>query len=251
MDIKLLKLGNEENQDLTNLKSLENEYIFSQRSNPSADARIIAQGKRDSRSLEVALTEFSGGVPLEIRVPLFLEDYRKITDKNTDFTPFLIRPDLGTGRSHKIELSERWYDSPYSFVLYYGYSPCATISFRAAPEAILITQIQGFIGVKDELKPLKWGKALIELCCIWAADNEIPEVQVLPHYRNSSPAAQKTGVMNYDVPAKANKFKFDSDKDLYRKIIDKEVYDERLDKFLMGRLGNSGKYYLFTTAEDI
>ncbi|MBU1136299.1 MAG: hypothetical protein KJ559_02210 [Nanoarchaeota archaeon] len=212
-----LALGGE---SFTHKQPISSKNMYYTPSNPFYDARVIMGGS-DSSQLETALKQFAYGEPLKIDSKSFFEKFRKQSHPNADLSQFRIGPDHGVGPSQRsnLEVKSRWYDSPYTFVLSCGFEPVATLSFKGKEGAILIDQIQGIKGVYELLRPLKWARALIGIVCYWATQNNIPEVQVLPHSRASSPTVQEYGKMNYDVPAKRNGFRYDPELGLYKKRI--------------------------------
>jgi|SRR3989339_1294692 len=203
-----------------NLETIFREDLFYTPSHPAYDARVIT-GDSDSSSIENALEQFNFGKPITIDSKTFFEPFRKQSHRDADLTQFDLDCDSGVGRSQRMELQARgrWYDAPYSFVLRYEWNPVATLSFKAQEGAILISQIQGIKSSQEALRPLKWARSLIEVACLWAKQNGIEEVRVLPHYRCQSPTAREHGKMNYDVPAKRNGFKLDPVLDLYVKKV--------------------------------
>ena len=213
-----VKVGCPLNGDSWTSSQLGSRDMFYTPSTPGSDARVIA-GDEGSSQLEVALRQFAYGEPLRVDSKLFFEQFRKKSHPNADLHQFRIGADHGVGPSRRLDLEvrSRWYDAPYTFVLYHGSEPVATLSFEGKEKAILIKQIQGIKGADQLLKPLKWARALIGVACSWATQNNIPEVQVLPHSRASSPTVQQYGKMNYDVPAGRSGFKYDPEAGLYRK----------------------------------
>lgn len=150
---------------------------------------------------------------------------KKEQTAEVEFNKYYLTRDYGTGystkfnRIHRNQLSARYYDAPYSFVLCYRGDryPLASTSFDAAEDAIVVKQIQGVQGQKERLVPLKWERLLLTLVCEWAEENNICEVQTLPHTESRWGHVREYSKMIYDVTAKRCGFKFDKEKGRFAK----------------------------------
>lgn len=182
--------------------------------NHANNARLIGG---DISGLVEALMEFSSFAQCPANMPEFLQGFRKQSEEDAILSHYSLQRDYGCGSSSRFY--SRWYDAPYTFVLCYDLSPVASISFEAQQGAILVNQIQGVEGQQDKLKPIKWERGLLAYVCDWAAEHGVPEVRVLPHYKNKWERVKKNGKMLYDVTAKRSGFKFDEQMEVYRKPI--------------------------------
>lgn len=159
-----------------------------------------------------------------IDIPSFLTDFRKKDHGEADFSGYSISQHFSRHRRYYYEGKETLFyaDSNYQFVLRNKGNPLSVLGFESQLGAVLIVQIQGKKGKHDELKPLKWPNALVTLMVKWAEQAEINEVQILPHTRNkwNQVKDNESNVkMYYDVTAKREGFKYDSESDLYRKVL--------------------------------
>lgn len=182
-----------------------------------SDAKLILQDK-DSSGLSKSLGSFMWGGPYLLEKD-FLAGLIKQSAPDIDLKHYTIRMDFGKGQS--IRHLCMFYDAPYTFRLCYDSEPIASISFSAEDGAVLVRQIQGVKGSQDKLKPLKWERALLAVVCDWVADNNVPEVMVLPSHKNrwSNISVSESGRMRYDVTAKRSGFVYDKEMDVYRKSI--------------------------------
>lgn len=185
----------------------------------SDDAKIIGRSLRffRKRKLRNELLKFKNKENLE-EMSLFFEDFKKKDFKDADISDYSLRRDFGTLDHDRIFFA----DSNYQFVLERERKPIAVLGFESQLNAILVVQIQGIIGKQDDLKPIKWPNALLNLAVNWAQRTRINEVQVLPAERNKWGMVQGNfngAKMYYDVTAKREGFKYDSERKVYRRII--------------------------------
>ncbi|MBT4257634.1 hypothetical protein HOD88_00420 [archaeon] len=179
-------------------------------------------------------------------IPEFLKDFRKNPDKkglermfpeedsemreklgdsirNADLSRYSVKYHFGKGESFFDNYRNRVYgDVNLKFILQHSNQYSAAIGFEFTSKGILIPQIQGVPNKKKSLQPIKWSRALIRLVSNWAEEMGIPEVSVLPISRNywdrvsGNIGGQK---MLYDVSAKREGFKHDSERMLFVKSL--------------------------------
>jgi hypothetical protein len=70
------------------------------------------------------------------------------------------------------------YDGMFSFCLAYDDELIASLGFNLRSGKIKIIQIQGRRGNKKRLKNLKWTHALVDYCCKWAFENNVPIIEI-------------------------------------------------------------------------
>ena len=158
-------------------------------------------------------------------LPEFLFNKQKAELENADLSQYKVLLSRGTSR---IQFGDHYKnsvyrDAPYNFLLAKGETLLANLGFETCDQAILIDQIQGVAGRQKHLAPIKWPRALIRLATNWAAKNNIPQVYVLPAERNKWKEVLDINSSNsklfYDVSAKREGFRYDSQKQVYVKII--------------------------------
>ena len=99
----------------------------------------------------------------------------------------------------------------------------ACIGFEINQKDILVKQIQGVQGMKNELKRIHWEKFLLKLVEDWAHANGFEKISVLKAEKNhwwhvnNSDAKKQRFKMHYDVTAKRSGFKFCPEEECYVK----------------------------------
>ena len=175
-----------------------------------------------------------------INIPLFLEGFRK-KGSQEDLSQYSVRANarldggepFWTGAVSGIVdqgffpcTTEIYRDVPYHFILSKKERKIATIGFEAKFGGILVSQLQGIKGNKENLRPLKWPKALLAMLEMWAGENKVPKVMVLPHSRNKYAGVSgdsNQGRLIYDVTAKRSGYVFDDLGEVYVKPLRGEV----------------------------
>jgi hypothetical protein len=168
------------------------------------------------------LEEFEKGKQIN-DFPSFLEKFRKKSSLETDLSDYSVKLSFGLNYIYDGRCNEICRDSYYQFILNHNDSFAAILGFEPHKDFILITQIQGVKGKKDILKPIKWTNALVNIALDWASQSNLSEVFILPQKRNKWEQVRKNGngaKMYYDVTAKREGFKYDSDREVYVKKIE-------------------------------
>lgn len=165
------------------------------------------------------------------RIPDFLEGFRKKSDEEdlSDLSEYRVLLNRGNGRFHlsnncNFYDNSVYRDAAYNFLLAKGSQLLANLGFETCPNSILIEQIQGVYGEQKNLAPIKWPRALIRIATDWARKNHISKAYVLPFERNrwrdildDNPGAK----LFYDVSAKKEGFRYDSEKQVYAKRLNR------------------------------
>lgn len=111
-------------------------------------------------------------------------------------------------------------DSYLQFVLGRDDNDAAIASFEPCNKALLMTQIQGLKEQKDILSLINYPKIFINQMEVFAKENKIPEVFVLPHYRNRYEVVRENKhgeKRKYDVPARQMGFESDRERGVWVK----------------------------------
>ena len=195
------------------------------------DARRIGMNSSLIKKLSLAgnLSEFKKRKNIEwIEVPQFLEDFRK-KDSEAGFSDYFVSQFYCNWRAyfsfeHNGNYSyERLFpDSNYLFILHKNGLPLSMLGFESQLNAVLISQIQGVKGRHDLLKSIKWPNALVNIAVQWAEHAGISEVQILPHERSKWGRVKDNSngaKFYYDITAKKEGFKYDSEMKVYRRFI--------------------------------
>ena len=112
-------------------------------------------------------------------------------------------PDNHYGRHFK----NRYFDAQFNFCLTYDSQNIACVGFDVVEGRMFIRQIQGEGGRKNQLKPVKWERALVQYAVKWAERYAVPEVAILSVDNNKWAAVNRDlnrtqGKMLYDVTAR-------------------------------------------------
>ena len=98
-------------------------------------------------------------------------------------------------------------------------SAIACIGFEINQKDMLVKQIQGVQGMKDQLNHIQWEKFLLKLVEDLALANNFEKVKVIPGNKNKWYNAHHAEIfhMRYDVTAKRSGFKFCPKEECYVK----------------------------------
>ncbi|HLC98095.1 MAG TPA: hypothetical protein VJC21_04915 [Candidatus Nanoarchaeia archaeon] len=112
-------------------------------------------------------------------------------------------PDSHYGRHFK----NRYFDAQFNFCLTYDSQNIACVGFDVVEGRMFIRQIQGERERKNQLKPVKWERALVQYAVKWAERYAVPEVAILSVDNNKWAAVNRglnrtQGKMLYDVTAR-------------------------------------------------
>ncbi len=110
------------------------------------------------------------------------------------------------GGHYGLHFINRYFDAPFNFCLTYDCHIIACVGFEAVEKRMFIRQIQGEFGKKNQLKTLKWERALVQYAVKWAERHWVPEVAILSVDNNKWAATYSLnptqGKMLYDVTAR-------------------------------------------------
>lgn len=120
-----------------------------------------------------------------------------------------IKLDNGPYGNH---FGHKYFDTRFNFCLTYDNQLIASVGFDAAQGRMHIRQIQGIKGSKDQLKPIKWERALASYAVQWAKEHKIPEVSIVSvdnirWVKIPGHLGREQGRMHYDVTARRIGFK--------------------------------------------
>jgi len=147
-------------------------------------------------------------------------DYQKFSKKQVDFSDFFVEKifNLGFvgGREKNI-----YSDSPYVYLLGRGKEYGAILTMAPRPDAMLVSQLQGFKGRENIWHNIRYSDFLLDTSYNDLKGFGISEMWVSPYFRSEYKEVrtnfQNTKKRQYDIPAKRQGFDFDEEKGLWVK----------------------------------
>tara|TARA_Y100000310_G_C20681197_1_gene816065 strand:- start:2350 stop:3210 length:861 start_codon:yes stop_codon:yes gene_type:complete len=164
------------------------------------NVRKQAQNFSNTDTVETALFDFVNG----LKIPDFGEKYierhvkeshtlsKKQRDKYTlrfdvPAHGFFRLKDNGYAKRSRdfFSLGEsRYFENPFNFSLFYGWSCIASLGFEPGFDNIMIRELKGTTVRVNPLQKIKWTHALVSFAVDWAKALNIPEVRILSASNN-------------------------------------------------------------------
>ena len=160
---------------------------------------------------------YSGEIERYENNPEIFEKFRK---NGSSLEGFWIHKRYGTGYFDSV--NKRYTDSFFQFFIGRNERDGAVASFEPLEGALLMTQIQGFKKEKEIWSEINYPKFFISYMENFARENGIPEIFVLPYFRNRYEEVRKNRhgeSRKYDVSAKQLGFEMDWERGvLFKKL---------------------------------
>lgn len=146
-------------------------------------------------------------------------DYNKFAKREGYFSNFFVEKMFSLGY---IDSDKRKYsDSPYVYLLGCENRLGAILGIEPRPNAVFVTQIQGFVGERDVWGNLRYPDLLLDLCYRDFKDSGVFEMWVASysrnHWKDVRDNFQNTKKRQYDIPAKRQGFVFDGNRGIWVK----------------------------------
>jgi len=189
------------------------EYLYNE-GNIEEHPKIILGRKNEQ--LERKLTDFFiGDIITNSEI-----NFNKFEKRDSNFDGLYVEKMFGKGYLG-IGKYDLFSDSPYAYLLRNNEGLGAILSFEPRPNAIMINQIQGQTFQREIWGDLKYPDLLIDICYNDFKDLKIPEIWILPYFRNKwidvRENFQNTKKRQYDIPAKRQGFNFDDKRGIWVK----------------------------------